>query len=360
MNSILKKILFSLNPETAHLLVKQSARFFPKQALKKNTTIKSKFLRAYVGEVKLNNPIGLAAGFDKNGEMLDFLGALGFGYLELGSITAAACNGNPKPRIFRLTEDHSLINRMGLPNIGSEAFAKHIAQQKTDVPYGINIAKTPDFVFGKNNVISGIDDFLQTFERLHYFGNYIVFNLSCPNSNDPIMFEDPKLFSDLAKEIHDRRTSLGIKKPVYIKLSPDLEKAKLKKTVEIAVDQGFDGFVLTNTTKLRPHLATTEKKIEKIGLGGLSGPALTKLADQQLRNVFEIVGKRKTLIGVGGIQTLDDIVTKFALGASLVQVYTGFIYNGPFFVKNLNLELHRFCQRIGVNSYTELVGIGAG
>lgn len=357
MYTILKRILFNLNPETAHLLAKHASKLAPVNILSKHTTVSSNALKASLGKTKLKNPIGLASGFDKNAEMLDFLQALGFGFLELGSITASACKGNPKPRIFRLPKDKSIINRMGLPNIGANAFAQRLKRLKTKVPYGINIAKTPDFAQQKDSVVkNGIDDFLETFKATHHLGSYIVFNLSCPNTHDNKTFEDPKLFVSLAKEIKDIKKDLKVTKPVLIKLSPDLKTKNLSNLVDQAIKFGFDGFVLTNTTTSRTNLKTKQKTLLNIGMGGLSGKALNEISTKQLKNVFNITGRKKILIGTGGIMGFDDLLSKFANGASLVQIYTGFIYEGPLFIKRLNEELALFCKKRGLKSYKELVG----
>lgn len=292
--------------------------------------------------------------------MIDLLDALGFGHLELGSITARPCQGNSKPRIFRLPKDEALINRMGLPNMGADAFAKHMGKLTTNIPFGVNIAKTPDFVAGKNGNINGIEDFMTSFEKLHHLGSYTLFNLRCPNSHDATLFENPEVFLPLAKEIKAMRADLKIQKPVLIKISPELDETLLKKTVDIALKYDFDGFVISNTTTRRDQLKSAQKKILNIGRGGLSGAPLLTPANQQLQKVFNIVGRRKFLIGVGGITCLEDVVSKLASGATLVQVYTGFVYNGPYFIKKLNEDLHHFCQKIGMNSYTELIGLGEG
>jgi len=310
MYSLIRKILFTLQPETAHLLIKSFSKCIPKGGLRRSTTIKSKLLKSSIGQTPLKNPIGLAAGFDKNGEMISFLQALGFGFLELGSITAQPCAGNPKPRIFRLTKDQSLINRMGLPNMGADAFAKHMTKQKTIIPYGVNIAKTPNFAQNKDQQVGGIEDFITSFQRLHFLGNYTVFNLSCPNTNESKTFEDPNLFTDLAQEIASVKKALGSQKPLFIKLSPDLETNDLRKIVETAIKFDFDGFVIANTTIQRSNLQTPQRKIEKIGSGGLSGQALNHLANEQLKKVYEIVGQNKILIGVGGVMNFQDVLTR--------------------------------------------------
>lgn len=355
MYSVFKKILFSLHPELAHELVKSVAPVFPKALFSRLTTTHSSRLTTHLGTTPLSNPIGLAAGFDKNAELVQFMSSLGFGFLELGSVTAKACAGNSKPRIFRLPEDVSLINRMGLPNHGAKAFAQKLANQKTEIPIGINISKTPDFAQDVPP-LDAVEDYLTTFLEVRHLGDYIVFNLSCPNSGDSKLLEHPDLFQPLAKAIDAERKLHKVKKPLFLKISPDLDLKNLKTLLEIAYEYDFDGFVLTNTTTQRPLRNTSQKRILEIGRGGLSGKALTELANRQLKAVTEIVEKKKTIIGVGGIMTFDDLLTKLSLGATHFQIYTGLIYGGPFFVRDLNRQLDEYCAKVGVKNYQELVG----
>lgn len=351
---LIKKFLFSLDPETAHVLAKNITRFAPKKLVARTTQVKNACLTTRIGDTVLANPVGLAAGFDKTGDMVDFLSAAGFGYLELGSITAFPCGGNTKPRIFRLPKDECLINRMGLPNAGAEAFARKMRRKKLRIPYGINIAKTPANALPTN--ISGIDDFLLSFEKLSGLGSYITLNLSCPNTEDGKTFEEPELFSELMNQISSVRKKKKDSRPLFVKLSPVLSASALKRLVELALRFDVDGFVLTNTTPLRLGLKTSEKKLHQIGRGGLSGKALLSDANKTLKAVYEIVGKKKTLIGVGGILDFEDLLGKISFGASLFQVYTGFIYRGPLFVRDLNRALAQFCEKQGVKNYQELVG----
>lgn len=288
--------------------------------------------------------------------MTSGLSALGFGYLELGSVTAFSSPGNLRPRIFRLPRDKSLINRMGLPNIGATAFAKKMSAIKVDIPYGVNIAKTPLHLVKRTKPLSSIDDYLTTLEATQNLGAYFVLNLSCPNTEDGATFEDPASFSELITEIKSAQKKHTTPKPLLIKLSPDLEKKKLTRLIEIAEKNDIDGYVLTNTSRSRDKLKTTETELGKIGLGGLSGAALTQMANQQLKTVYDLVGKRKILIGVGGIMGFADLLTKISCGASLFQIYTGLIYRGPFFVRDLNKKLAAYCREHGVKNYRDLVG----
>ena len=354
MYTLLSHALFQLDPETAHNAVKALSPLFPVALLQHFTLVKHPSLATKIGATPLSHPIGLAAGFDKNAELTGLAQALGFACSEIGSITAQPCPGNPRPRLLRLPQEQSLINWLGLPNQGAENVARRISQIKPKIPLGLNIAKTPDFAFDKIKPL-GVDDYLFTYEKIHHQGAYLVFNLSCPNTGETETFEDPEIFRTLAKNINGMRRNKKVSPPHLIKISPDLEPAKLKRLLEIAGENDFDGFVVGNTTRKRTHL---KKEIEKKwgSRGGLSGKALTEPANAQLKKVFEIVGKEKIIIGVGGIMNFSDLLTKISHGATLVQVYTGLIYNGPFFVRDLNKKLVRLCKKIGVKNYQELVG----
>lgn len=338
MYSLLKRIFFIFDPETAHLFVKTLSPFLPKKLLSKKTRQIYPVLKTSLGGISLDNPIGLAAGFDKNGEMLALIDALGFGFAEIGSITFHPCVGNKKPRIFRYPKEESLVNRLGLPNLGARVIADKLKKDSSGFSYGINIAKTPDFAFPKGFSKNGISDFLSTYENLKDLGFYSVLNLSCPNTEDGRTFEDPILFAELAEAFFKKKS----KKPHLVKLSPSLPLEQLKKLCESALKLGFDGFVVSNT------MPTSE--------GGVSGKKLLVQANAQLKKVFEITKGQALLIGVGGILSFEDLLTKLALGAEFFQIYTGLIYRGPFFVAHLNNQLANFCKKTGVKNYRELVG----
>lgn len=345
--TLLKKILFQFDPETAHNLVKQLSKTLPLGPLKIWTQVHHECLVAKIGSVQMPNPIGLAAGFDKNAEMLNLIHALGFGHAEIGSVTAKASLGNPKPRIFRLLKDESLINWMGLPNEGALSIAKRLKKNPPPLPIGINMAKTP------GHTDAAIADYVTTYTTLTMHGDYVVFNLSCPNTEDGKTFEDPVFFSELATEIKNVRQKLGVKKPHLIKISPDLNESSTENLVMLALKNGMDGFVVSNTTKKRSGLVT-DLTPELKSRGGLSGRGLKSLADFQLEKVRQFAGPKPYLIGVGGVLEFEDLLKKLQLGANLVQVYTGFVYRGPFFARDLNLKILKLCQKLGLKNYSEL------
>ena len=353
--NLAKPLLFCLSPETAHETIKCLARGWALTPLQKHTTIKSTLLKAKIGPSPLPNPIGLAAGFDKNGEMLPLIQALGFGFVELGSVSFKACHGRPKPRIFRLPHDHSLINRMGLPNHGAQAFAKTMTHNSTKLKYGVSLVKTPDFAFNDDETpLEGIDDFLKSFEKMYFLGAYTVLNLSCPNSGDGKTFEDPVLFEELIATVQKSKKQKGSQKPLLIKLSPDLPTKQVKKLVNLALKNNIDGFVLSNTSTSRASLKSSQSLIQNIGMGGLSGEALKAKSNKLIKTVYDITQGRSTIIGCGGIMDANDVAEKIALGADLVQAYTGLIYKGPLFVRDLNQGLIQICKDYGAKHYLDL------
>ena len=353
----LKTLLFNLDPETAHDVVKRLACLLPHSLLRKQNQIQSPVLKLRWQNLNFNNPIGLAAGFDKEAKALPLIESLGFGFVELGSVSYTPCEGNPKPRIFRLVKDEALINWMGLPNPGIETFLENLKHSTSQLPRGISLVKTPDMAFELQKITAknGIDDFVDSYTMAHNQADYICLNLSCPNSGEAKLFEAPQEFQTLAREISLARTSLLSTTPLFVKISPALEKADLHKTVELALKYNFDGFVVSNTTTTRPNLKSSLKAEQK-KRGGLSGRPLLKLANAQLKLVYDMVGKEKLIMGVGGVHDLPSLLSKLQNGASCVQVYTGLIYGGMSFVRNLNLELLQFCEKRGVKNYLELVG----
>lgn len=357
MTDWLKTLLFSLEPETAHQFAKKLSCVLPHSVLRRQNQIQSPVLKMHWQNLSFSNPIGLAAGFDKEASALQLIETLGFGFVELGSVSYAPCDGNTKPRIFRLLEDEALINWMGLPNPGIEKFLENLHKQHSQLPRGISLVKTPDMAFAaqKRAVKNGIDDFVDSFTLAHNQADYICLNLSCPNSGEAKLFEDPNQFAALAREISLARTSLTSETPLFIKISPMLAPADLQKTVELALKYNFDGFVVSNTLTSRPELKTTLSAEQK-KRGGLSGKPVLTAANAQLKRVYEIVGREKCIMGVGGIHDLESLLSKLQNGASCFQVYTGLIYGGFSFVRDLNRGLVAYCEKRGVKHYSELIG----
>lgn len=354
MYSLLRSILFQLNPELAHHWVKASGFVWPSFLVSKLTHVRSSRLEVNVSGIHFSNPVGLAAGFDKNAEMISMLYSLGFGFLELGSVTLKKCEGNPQPRIFRLPKDKSMINRMGLPNVGVDDFVSNILKSKARFPLLVNVAKAPSSV--SKTPEKSIEEIIHVLQKIPEVGSIVILNLSCPNTSDGKTFESPGSFEKLAKEVALFRKEKKEARPYWIKISPDLEDDDRTKIIEKAIDHGMDGFVVGNTSTSRENLTTSKQQLQKIGHGGLSGAAITERSNQQLEKVFRQVGDSKTLVGVGGIMGLKDLAAKLARGASLFEVYTGLIYGGPLFIRRLNRGLDALCHRLGVKNYLELRG----
>ena len=278
------------------------------------------------------NPVGLAAGFDKNGEHIDVLTDLGFGFVEVGSVTARPAVGNPKPRLFRIPQDGGLINRMGLNNHGVAETAHRLSQSRRDIPIFVNIAKSPDPTIEGQEAI---DDYIASIIGVHEHADVIVLNISCPNSGDGRTFEDPEWLKPLLKAVHNTLSPTG--KPWLVKVSPDLDESSLSTVVGIAVECGVYGFTATNTTVSRDGLVTSSTQLKEIGPGGLSGAPLHQRALNTVRTIRGLTDL--PIIGVGGIRTGIEAKAFLDEGASLVQMYTGFIYGGPGTVKKICRQL---------------------
>ncbi|MBI2336627.1 MAG: quinone-dependent dihydroorotate dehydrogenase [Deltaproteobacteria bacterium] len=356
MYRLIKPLLFSLNPETAHHQALLWGKFVGKTFLAKPFTwcfnYEHASLKQSLWGQTFANPVGLAAGFDKNADLLDFLPSLGFGFLEIGSVTAKPSAGNPLPRVFRLPQDRALINRLGLPNIGAQRVAEKLIKHPSAVPLGINIAKTPDpRCLGS----LGVKDFAESFAKLGPLADYVVLNISCPNTNDGKTFEETEYLEELLNKISDEAKSQKIKKPILLKLSPDLTFQKLESLFAVSEKYNIGGFVVANTTQERTHLKTSSNLLRKIGAGGLSGAPLHSISVKMIQFVKRNLPK-KIIIGVGGIFSSLEAYEKIKAGASLVQIYTGLIYQGPGLVKSINQGLVKLLKQEGYGSITEAIG----
>jgi dihydroorotate dehydrogenase len=301
----------------------------------------------------LLNPVGLAAGFDKSAQALSFWQALGFGFMECGNITANFSTGNLKPRIFRLPKDRALINRVGLANIGADAMEIKLQNFISSLPFGINIAKTHDPQILGDKAIA---DFLYTFKKMYPFGQYITINVSCPNTLEGKTFEDPVALNTLLGEINKVQAQFHEHKPILVKISPDVSFAELEKILEVCEAHKVNGYVLTNTSKHRAGLKTTQVELDRIGKGGLSGKPIYSQSNDLISHAYKLL-KRPCLIGLGGVDSAESAYEKIQAGASLVQIYTGLVYEGPSVVKKINQGLVKCLERDGFKNIKEAVGI---
>jgi len=280
--------------------------------------------------LKFKNRIGLAAGFDKNAEYINELALLGFSHIEIGAVTPEPQKGNPKPRLFRLSKDKALINRMGFNNEGVENAVKNLKKRKPDIIIGANIGKNTDTPNEKAN-----EDYILLFNKLHDYVDYFTVNVSCPNIKDLKELQDKESLLELLSELKKINRNKAKPKPILLKISPDLTWEQLDDTLYIIEQTGIDGIVAVNTTATRMNLSYPKDKIEQIGNGGLSGKPLKNRSTEMIKYINEKTGGKLPIIGVGGIMTKADMQEKLDAGATLVQVFTGFVYEGPGLVKKL-------------------------
>ena len=338
--SVIRPLLFLISPEKVHALIVgmvKAAFILPgvKSLVKVLYSKSDDRLSKEVFGLKFKNPIGLAAGFDKNAELFNSFDAFGFGFIEIGTVTPKPQPGNPKPRSFRLKSDRALINRMGFNNKGV-ANAKSNLQRKQNakVIVGGNI--------GKNTLTSNTDavaDYLKCFTELYHHVDYFVVNVSCPNVKDLRALQDTESLRAILKALTEHRASEPNYKPILLKVSPDLSPEMLDSNIEIAEELKIDGFVATNTSTSREDLQSDTDLIERIGNGGLSGAPIRDRSTEVIRYIHSKTNGKMPIIGVGGIMSEEDALDKLNAGASLIQLYTGFIYEGPALAK-------RICNRL--------------
>lgn len=333
--TIIRPVLFRLNAENAHNFVFKTLPFFNKLGFTKflSGNITDKRLERTVFGITFPNPVGLAAGFDKDAKMFKELSALGFGFVEIGTVTPKAQEGNPKPRLFRLKEDNALINRMGFNNEGVEAVLERLKKNKKGAGHviiGGNI--------GKNKITSNedaADDYLICFNALFDYVDYFVVNVSSPNTPNLRALQEKEPLKKLLNVLQKRNKELAAtskRKPILLKIAPDLSDDQLLDIIEIVSETKIDGVIATNTTISREGLGSAKKG----EMGGLSGKPLTKRATEVIKFLSEKSNNSFPIIGVGGIHSAKDALEKLEAGASLVQLYTGFIYEGPGLIKEIN------------------------
>lgn len=295
-------------------------------------TVKNKKLERKIAGLKFANPVGLAAGFDKNGTLLDILPAFGFGFIEIGTVTPLPQAGNDKPRIFRLLGDKAIINRLGFNNDGVMTIATRLKNyQKNGTIIGGNI--------GKNKATSNenaVNDYLKCFEALYPMVDYFAVNISSPNTPNLRALQDKEPLAHLLFTLQERNNTKQNPKPIFLKIAPDLSEKQLDDIVEIVLATKLAGVIATNTTVGRDGLHTDRRTVEKLGEGGLSGRPLSDRSTEVIRYLAHHSHRAFAIIGVGGILTADDAMKKIKAGADLVQVYSGFIYEGPGMVKKIN------------------------
>jgi dihydroorotate dehydrogenase len=336
MYRVVRFFLFLFNPELIHhiiLKIIKIAGMIPAKMWFWSLIFKvhdSRLKREVFG-LRFDSPIGLAAGFDKDAKLFNELASFGFGFIEIGTVTPLPQVGNPKPRLFRLEDDSGLINRMGFNNEGLEAVVSRLRRKKSNIIIGGNI--------GKNKVTpntEAINDYAICFEKLFPYVDYFTVNVSSPNTPGLRDLQEKAPLSALLNNLQDLNNTKVNRKPILLKISPDLTNEQLDDIIAIVADTKIDGVIATNTTIDRNGLKTDEYSIKSIGNGGLSGKPIAKRSNQVIKYLSDKSNKTFPIIGVGGIHCAEDALEKLDAGATLIQIYTGFIYEGPSLVKRIN------------------------
>ena len=336
MYKLFRPILFLFNPEFIHYISFKVIKIGALVPLKMWTwrflfKVSHPKLEREVFGLKFENPVGLAAGFDKDAKLFDELASFGFGFVEIGTVTPLPQDGNPKPRLFRLKEDNALINRMGFNNEGIEGAVARLRRKKSNIIIGGNI--------GKNKLTpndKAVDDYEICFEKLFPYVDYFVVNVSSPNTPGLRDLQEKEPLTALLNSLQKLNNQKEKRKPILLKIAPDLSNEQLDDIIAIVADTKIDGVVATNTTIGRKGLKTDKTKVEAIGNGGLSGKPVKAMSTEVIKYLADKSNRAFPIIGVGGIHSAEDALEKLEAGATLVQVFTGFIYEGPALITRIN------------------------
>jgi dihydroorotate dehydrogenase len=345
MFSKFRSLIFKIDPETAHNLAIKSLKlnlipdFFDENK-------SDPMFESILFNKKIDNPIGIAAGFDKNAEVYNPLFKLGFGFVEVGTITPLEQYGNPKPRVFRLVEDQALINRLGFNNLGSKNISARIRSNMPKGLLGINIGPNKD-------TKDRLNDYLIGYKTFHEIADYITINISSPNTENLRSFHGDKKFKDLMKHIFTEKTKYKIKVPIVVKISPDISDDQISSISEILLEYKVSAIIVSNTTEgNRENL----KNILKHQKGGLSGKPLEKKSSDLIGKFYNLLKGKIEIIGVGGVDSGKSAYEKFLSGASYIQLYTGMVFQGPKIVRKIKKELKELLINDGVTNFREIIG----
>ena len=343
MFNILRPFIFKFNPETAHTLAIKALKFgyIPPFRLQK-----SKLLETSIFSKQIYSPIGIAAGFDKNAEVYNSLFNLGFGFVEVGTVTPKPQYGNPKPRVFRLEEDKALINRLGFNNNGSDQISSRIQRNKPKGLLGINIGPNKD---SSNR----IEDYILCFKKFCNQADYLTINISSPNTENLRSFHDKKELEELISTINNEKKNLNSKIQIAVKISPDLNQSKIEEVSEILVKNNINAAIISNSTDGNRESLVNINKFEK---GGLSGKPIEKISNKIINQFYKLIGKKIKIIGVGGVDSAHGVYEKIRSGANLVQLYTGMVYKGPGIATQINKELINILKRDGIKNIRDIIG----
>ena len=346
MFSKIRSLIFKLDPETAHDLAIKALKFnpIPKDKIKNNNLIQTEIFGK-----SIPNPIGIAAGFDKDAEVYNPLFKLGFGFVEVGTVTPVNQYGNPKPRIFRLEEDMALINRLGFNNSGSEKVRSRIISNSPKGLFGINIGPNKD----TNN---RLDDYLIGFRKFYDLADYLTINISSPNTENLRSFHNQDELNELLSLIEKEKKILKTTVPITVKISPDIEDKKINIISDLLLKYGVEAVIISNTTDKNRENLSNINKLEK---GGLSGKPLEKRSNELINKFYKILKNKIKIIGVGGVDSGQSAFKKIINGASLVQLYTGMVYKGPMLIKNIKNELIQIIKSEGYSNLKDVIGKGS-
>ena len=347
MFSILRPFLFNLNPETAHDLAIKSLKFNPFPSKMFEVEDEQMLSINLLGK-NFPNPIGLAAGFDKSAEAYNSLLKLGFGFVEIGTVTPIKQYGNPKPRVFRLEDDRALINRLGFNNDGMEIIKARIKSNSKKGILGVNIGPNKDTKNQKNDFCLGLKNFFD-------IADYITINISSPNTEGLRDFHDQKKLIDLINALNKVKKDSGTNIPLLLKISPDINNIDIPEIADTAIKNSISAIILTNTTNNNRENLISELKNEK---GGLSGEPLNQISTNMIKKFYKELNNRIPIIGVGGVNSGKSAYEKIIAGASLLQLYTSFVYKGPSAAKDIKKELIQILKAKGISNIKDAVGRG--
>jgi len=343
MFNFFRPFIFKFSPEIAHSLAIKALKLnnFPINKIIKNELLETNFCGK-----KLSSPVGIAAGFDKNAEVYNSLFNLGFGFVEVGTITPNPQYGNPKPRVFRLEEDEALINRLGFNNSGSEEISSRISKDIKKGILGINIGPNKD-------TENRIEDYIKCFKKFHSLADYITVNISSPNTENLRDLHKHDELSSLIKKLKNEKVKLNSKVPIAVKVSPDLNDKQIEVVSNILLDQEIEIIIISNTTDKYRNKLNNINKLEK---GGLSGKPLYDVSNNVITKFYKLLGNKIKIIGVGGVDSGEAAFEKITRGASLVQLYTGMVYKGPDIASSISSELIDILKNKGFKNISEAVG----
>ena len=334
--TLIRPLLFLFDPEKVHyftfsvIKVLHKIPFVP-GIIRSMFQVNDKRLERTVFGITFKNPVGLAAGFDKNAVLYNELANFGFGFIEIGTVTPKEQAGNPKKRLFRIKDDQGVINRMGFNNDGIEPAIENLKKNKGQVIIGGNLGKNTS-TLPENYT----EDYCEVFKALHSYVDYFVLNVSCPNVGSHAKLNDKDYLVELISTVQELNTKEAKQKPILLKIAPDLNNEQLDEIIELVAETKIDGVIASNTSTTRDYLKASKERLQEIGNGGVSGQPMKAQSTKVIQYLADNSNKSFPIIGVGGIHSAEDALEKINAGADLVQIYTGFIYEGPSLIKKIN------------------------